>query len=190
MWLTRLSWDSGSVAGSTTTYTATAISVNAGNVTFSESNVAGYTEGTWGCTGATATGTAYNAGSVTVPNGGTVVCTITNNDDKASPGGSTAQTYTISDSLTMSGMTTGASTPGSLTFRLWQTKTGSVCSDQVGSDVVVSNIIANTQYAMPSGISVSSGITYYWTVQYSGDEFNNGFTTSCGSESTTISKTE
>ncbi|NJD09033.1 MAG: hypothetical protein FIB01_00855 [Gemmatimonadetes bacterium] len=54
--------------------------MNAGSYTFAESDVAGYTEGTWSCTGATASGTAYNAGSVTVPNGGAVVCTITNND--------------------------------------------------------------------------------------------------------------
>ena len=58
--------------------------VNAGPYTFGENNVAGYTEGTWSCTGATATGTAYNAGGVTVPNGGTVVCTITNDDQPGS----------------------------------------------------------------------------------------------------------
>jgi LPXTG-site transpeptidase (sortase) family protein len=65
----------------TLTYTYPAVAVDAGAYTFSEGDVAGYTEGTWSCIGATATGTAYNGGGVTVPNGGTVVCSITNNDN-------------------------------------------------------------------------------------------------------------
>jgi len=36
---------------------------------------------------------------------------------------------------------------------------------------------------------VSSGATYYWTVQYSGDNFNNGFTTGCGVETTGVAIT-
>ena len=75
-----LVFDAGTLVGSTKTYTAAALTVNAGSYTFDEINVDGYTEGTWSCTGASATGTAFNAGSVTVPNGGAVVCTITNND--------------------------------------------------------------------------------------------------------------
>ena len=49
-----------------------------------ENDIAGYTEGTWLCTGATASPTSITAGAVVVPNGGTVVCTITNNDQPAS----------------------------------------------------------------------------------------------------------
>ena len=65
-------------------YSSNVITVSPGEYTFSENNVAGYTEDDWSCTGAEASGTAYNAGAVTVPNGGTVVCTITNDDDAPS----------------------------------------------------------------------------------------------------------
>jgi ribosome maturation factor RimP len=69
--------------GTTSTYTSNTFSVNTGSYTFSESDIAGYDEGTWSCTGAVASGTAFNAGSVTVPSGTNVVCTITNNDQAA-----------------------------------------------------------------------------------------------------------
>jgi hypothetical protein len=47
-----------------------------------ELNVAGYTEGTWGCTGAAgAVVGTFNAGSVVLANGENVTCTISNNDD-------------------------------------------------------------------------------------------------------------
>ena len=184
-----LSFDAGVADGANTkTYTATAISVSAGDYSLTEADTAGYSEGTWGCTGGTASPTTFNAGSVHVDNGATVVCTITNNDQQASPSGSTAQNYILFDSLTMSGLRTGAPTPGTLSFSLWSTKTGTVCSDIVGSPVSVSNITANTTYSMATGIAVTNAGTYYWTVSYSGDEFNAPFTTACGSESTTISK--
>jgi hypothetical protein len=186
-----LAFDAGSADGANTIkYTATALTVNAGTYSLTESDVAGYTEGSWSCPLGTGVTSTFSAGSVTVPNGVAVVCTITNNDDKALPSGSTAQSYILKDSLLMSGLRTGATTPGTLTFSLWSTKTGDVCSDQVGSDLVVTNIAANTTYAPSSGIAVTDADTYYWTVQYSGDEFNTGFTTACGSESTTISKIE
>jgi len=75
-----LTFDAGVAAGSTTTYTSGALTVNAASYTLVESDVAGYTEGSWSCTGADASATEYNAGAVTVPNGVAVVCTITNDD--------------------------------------------------------------------------------------------------------------
>jgi hypothetical protein len=186
-----LTFDTGVADGADTIkYTSNALTVAAGSYSLIEGNVAGYTEGAWGCTGGTANPTTFSAGSVTVANGATVVCTITNNDDKAVPSGSTAQSYVLHDSLTMSALRLGAPDPGTLTFRLWSTKTGDVCSDQVGTDLGVTNITANATYAPTSGIAVTAADTYYWTVQYSGDQFNAGFTTACGSESTTISKIE
>ena len=75
-------WYAAVVTGSapTLTYTYPAVPVTCGPYTFSEPNVAGYTEGTWSCTGATASGTAYNAGGSPCLLG-TVVCTIANDDD-------------------------------------------------------------------------------------------------------------
>ena len=72
------------VAGDTSTYTATALTVNAGTYTLTEADFAGYTEGTWSCTGqAGAVVDTFSAGSVVVGNGETVVCTISNDDDQS-----------------------------------------------------------------------------------------------------------
>jgi hypothetical protein len=62
--------DTDPAAGSSLSFT-----VNAGEYTLSEAQLAGYTAGTWTCTGATLTGT-----TLVIPNGVTVTCTITNDD--------------------------------------------------------------------------------------------------------------
>ena len=54
----------------TFTYTSQALTVNAGSYTLRENDIAGYAEGTWSCTGATANPTSISAGAVVVPNGG------------------------------------------------------------------------------------------------------------------------
>jgi hypothetical protein len=79
-------WDCQTV-GSTTTCLTQVFSVVAGTVTFSETDVTGYTEGSWSCTrtapsaaGPTAAG-AYNSGSRAVADGEEWLCEITNNDD-------------------------------------------------------------------------------------------------------------
>ena len=65
-------------------YTSQTVGVNAGAYTLRESDVAGYTEGTWSCTtGGTVTDNTISAGSVTLVNGADVTCTITNNDAPA-----------------------------------------------------------------------------------------------------------
>jgi hypothetical protein len=81
-----LSFDTGVTVGSTTTYTSQAINVNAGPYTLRENDVSGYSEGTWSCTGAAPSNTTITAGSVTVPSGVAVVCTITNDDTAPSQG--------------------------------------------------------------------------------------------------------
>jgi hypothetical protein len=69
----------------TFTYTATPLSgLPAGSKTLHEENIAGYTEGSWSCTGtAGAVNGNFNTGSVVLGNGESVTCTITNNDDPA-----------------------------------------------------------------------------------------------------------
>ena len=66
----------------TFTYTATTLTgLSAGSYTLVESNVGGYSEGSWGCTGGTgAVVGTFDAGSVVLNNGESVTCTITNND--------------------------------------------------------------------------------------------------------------
>src|SRR3970282_582445 len=70
----------------TFTYTATTLTgLSAGSYTLVESNVGGYSEGSWGCTGGTgAVVGTFAAGSVVLNNGESVTCTITNNDQAAS----------------------------------------------------------------------------------------------------------
>ena len=78
-------FDGGVADGANTIlYTANAIQVSAGQYTLREDDIAGYMEGTWSCTGATPDNTSIDNGAVTVPNGGTVVCTITNDDSTGS----------------------------------------------------------------------------------------------------------
>ncbi|QCW26122.1 DUF11 domain-containing protein [Lysobacter enzymogenes] len=67
-------------------YTSAAVAVNAGTRALTELNVAGYTEGTWACTGTGVTmgNAAFDSGSVTLAAGADATCTITNDDTPAS----------------------------------------------------------------------------------------------------------
>ncbi len=174
--------------------TATAVSFlqDGADVLKGKNTLTNLSAGTYSVTEPTASGysTTYdNCTNVVIANGGTATCTITNDDQAATPSGTTAQNYVLFDSLTMSGLRTGA-TPGKLTFTLWSTKTGTVCSVPVGTPVDVTGVSSNTTYSMATGIPVTDAGTYYWTVHYTGDAFNAPFTTTCGSESTTITKVQ
>lgn len=80
-----LTFDAGVADGANTLkYTSNTMALAAGSYTLRENDIAGYTEGTWSCTGATPSNNTIGAGAVTVPNGTTVVCTITNNDAQGS----------------------------------------------------------------------------------------------------------
>ena len=186
-----LVFDSGSVAGSTTTYTSQAITVAAGPYTLSESDVAGYSEGSWSCPLGTSVTSTFSGGSVTVPNGVAVVCTIINNDDKASPTGATTQSWAISDSLTITGLRLNAPDANTATvqLKLYSTATCDAGS-LVGSSTVTG--VAASVISMPVSdrIALSSAGTYYWLVEYSGDQYNNPITKSCGAERTTITAVE
>lgn len=120
---------------------------------------------------------AGDCANLTVPLGGTVTCTITNNDTKASPSGATKQEWTLKDELTISGLRSGGSPQASVTFRLYSDAS---CSTLVGSEVdpTISAGVASTA----TGITVHDSGTYYWRVHYSGDSYNNEFTTACGDE--------
>ncbi len=121
-------------------------------------------------------------GKVTADEGENIVCTIMNDDDKAAPGGSTDMAWEIFDALTLNGVRPGA--PGaaaSVVFRLFS---DDICTTQVGGDDLVS-IVDNV--ASSSGFKVGIG-TYFWQAIYSGDQYNEGFTTRCGYEVTTIAE--
>src|SRR5207249_1279341 len=77
-----LAFGGGVVVGTTTTYTSTTLTgLSAGTKSLHENLVAGYTDGTWGCTGAAGTVNGDpQTGSVVIANGESVTCTITNDD--------------------------------------------------------------------------------------------------------------
>jgi hypothetical protein len=82
-----LTFGSGVADGANTLkFTSTALSISAGTYTLHEGTFAGYTNGTWSCIGDATpiNNNTAGSGSITVGNGETVVCTITNNDSPAS----------------------------------------------------------------------------------------------------------
>ena len=75
-----LVFDAGTVAGTTTTYTAAKIYVAPGTFSLTELNVAGYSEGLWSCTNGVLSNNASDNGQLTLDAGQSAVCTITNDD--------------------------------------------------------------------------------------------------------------
>jgi hypothetical protein len=125
-----------------------------------------------------------DATHVTVPLGGNVTCTINNNDNPATPTGTTVQRWVLHDTLTITGIRPGAGNAGAarVTFRLYSDAS---CSKQEGDDEVVT-ISAGGVATTATGVTVTNTGLYYWRAQYSGDAFNTGFTTACGDEITQI----
>ena len=146
----------------------------AGTYALSESTgPAGYTPSAWSCVkngGAPVTGA-----SITLGLNDTATCTITNNDNMARPTGTTVQGATLFDRITFSGYVTGGSGTETVTFHLYS---NSSCNIEVGQ--VAGSAIASGVSATVSGIAVPGSGTYYWQVVYSGNNFNTGFSTTCG----------
>ena len=128
----------------------------------------------------------------TVEAGKTTACTITNAFVKTTPSQTTSQVAyaQISDSINLTLIKAGAADANSakVTFRLYSNAT---CTTQVGAAEEVSltyGVGGTTASAsMTTTRSVVIGSTYYWRVEYSGDAFNNGFTTPCGQETAVVS---
>jgi hypothetical protein len=118
----------------------------------------------------------------------TQVCTLVNDDNKANPAGVTVQRAVLHDSISITGVRTGASgAAATVTFRLYR---DAACSTLVGAEGPVAIAMAGTTGTATTvnGILVAQSATtvYYWTAQYTGDQFNTPFTTACGTEKTTI----
>ena len=78
-----VTWGTGVVSGTTTTYTSGVMTASAaGTYTLRENDVAAYTEGSWACAGTGYSGvvSTYNNGAVTLANGAEATCSIINND--------------------------------------------------------------------------------------------------------------
>ncbi|RPF28799.1 hypothetical protein [Georgenia muralis] len=153
-------------------------SVDAGSYSVVEDAFAGYTTSYTNDLNA-----ALDCGDLVIGNGETVTCTITNDDTKAQPDGTTVQTWVLHDSLTITGLRADApdAADATATFSLFS---DAMCAVQVGSDEVVD--VSGTTAATATGVSVTVSGTYYWTVAYSGDQYNEAFVTDCGDEVTQV----
>jgi hypothetical protein len=138
----------------------------------------------------------YTGTSFPVSVGVTTSCVITN-PAKFSPTGATLQSSAtrLSDYIEVSGILRASDeTAMKVTFKLYN---DSGCTNEVGTGP---DIIANTNISLTfDNASDTSGIastgasilvvngTYHWRVTFSGNNYNNGFTTSCAGEVTTVS---
>ena len=75
-----LVFDTVDVDDTTTTYTANTIYLPPDSYSLTESNINGYTEGSWSCTDGTVDDDTFDEGQVTLEAGDQAVCTIINND--------------------------------------------------------------------------------------------------------------
>ena len=152
--------------------------------TLSESATpSGYSASSWSCTG----GTFTSPNQVSLAVGTSATCSISNDDNKASPGIGTTMSWVLNDSVTLSGFRTGGA-GGSATFNLYlNDNTCSLAGSLVDSETSAVDNSTGTA-STPTGYATSTGGTYYWSVSYSGNNFNasNDGSTSCGQEVTSL----
>ena len=118
--------------------------------------------------------------------GQTKTCTITNRDSKAAPAGTTGQSAVLQDSFTIaSGIRPGGGA-SSVTFTLY---TDAACTQPAKNDgtAVETQNFVPSQDGKSGGANTVKGVgpvltsgTYYWKAAWSGDNYNQPFTTSCG----------
>jgi hypothetical protein len=128
--------------------------------------------------------TYENCTDIVIALGGTATCTITNDDTKASPSGSTVQSWILHDSLTIEGIRAGAPNADEADVDFAVYANPACTGTPVGTET--NRPIAAGAASTDTGITVTASGTYYWLVTYSGDDYNNGFTTDCGDEITQI----
>jgi hypothetical protein len=121
--------------------------------------------------------------NIQVPSGGRATCTVTNTALQAKPAGKTTMTWVLHDSIAISGISVADGT-ASVTFTLYS---DAGCTVAVGWEI--DSTIVGGAASTSAGIAVSSPGTYKWRAAYSGDAYNEGFTTACGSEVTKIEAT-
>jgi len=171
-----LSAGSNDVTGSET---AVEVTDQAGTYALSETSVNGYTNTSITCDD----NVGVEVTSVTIGLGETKTCTFVNDDDKAAPSGETIQSWVLHDSITITGIRPNSPAPAaSVTFTLYG---NDACTGPaVGSET--DNTIEGGVASTTNGIAVSDTGFYYWIVTYSGDQYNEGFSTTCGDEVTQI----
>ena len=200
-------WDLSAAKGATTITRKTGdenvaasfwkVVVDAGTWDLSESLLpAGYTPSDWVCTGATSS----TAASVTVANGQDVTCTITNDDAAFTSGVTTTQSRILRDSASVTMRTGGAAS--SVTFSLFDSLAAceAYVDDPEGNDALWSTTdtvtegsgsgTADTYGATHGGYLATSPGTYYWLAEFSGNNYNDPSSSSCGGEITVLNFTD
>ncbi len=151
------------------------LTVNAGTYTVTEPAVAGYSTSYSNCTG------------VVIANGGTATCTITNNDNVATPGISTVMKWTLNDRSVMTGWLPGGGA-STVTFSLYKDAGASVsCEPGTFVTSFVANVNdANGSAATTTGYTTEVAGTYHWIAAFSGNSFNGPISSNCADETTTL----
>jgi Prealbumin-like fold domain len=163
----------------------TSVTIGAGSFSVDEGAHDGYTKSLSGCSG-------------TIANGESKTCTITNDDEKATPGIATEMSWTLEDKAVLSGLRTGAScdaASSTVTFTLY----GPFAADSFdpsdatncsGTPAYTSTAISVAEAASAGvGHAVSDVGVYVWKVHYSGDSCNNAQDSACNSEITEVKET-
>ena len=114
-------------------------------------------------------------------------CTITNNDDVASPSISTTMKWTLHDEATLSGFLSlgGAST---VTFTLYKDAVSATSCEPSTEEYSETVDVDDTDgtAATAVGYTTYETGTYRWIASFSGNTFNGPTATNCGDEVTTI----
>jgi hypothetical protein len=175
-------------------------SVKADTYTLSETSLVGYTAGDWSCDHGLLVGN-----SLTLGPGQSAECTIINTYEK--PIMTSAMSWVLHDSVTITGLRSGDEANATVTFKLFGPNdatcttviNGNGSGEPVGVGTVVENgvtkWVTSTQAGFnvlesslptdPSDLTHPKG-TYRWIAEYSGDANNGASSTACGDETHTI----
>jgi hypothetical protein len=151
----------------------TVVTLDAGSYNVTESGPSGYAA-------------SYSADcSGSIANGDSKTCTVTNDDLKASPGIGTTMKWTLNDSVALTGFRTGG-TGGAATFRLYKDDAACGVDSLVFTSAAIAVNNADGTASTVSGYTTEDSGTYRWVVAYSGNNFNDPISSTCGSEVTTL----
>ena len=147
--------------------------------TLSETSVTGYSAGSWVCTDTATPDMFTQTGRRSPSTRGRRSAVDHEHRQQGSPTGTTVQRWVLHDTLTIEA---SAGSPerddATVTFRLYS---DIACNAQIGDDEVI-DLVGNTATTV-AGVPVAETGEYRWRAAYSGDDYNNEFTTACGSRS-------
>ena len=153
----------------------TAVTLDAGSYDVTESGPSGYTA-------------SYSADcSGSIANGESKTCTVTNDDVKASPGISTSMSWTLHDSVALTGFRSGGDAS---TVHFYLFLDDDTCSDSEALVFDQERPVDDSDGTASTlgGYETSVSGTYYWFVTFSGNTHNeaNDGSGTCGDEVTTL----